>query len=114
MPEKATQQRAQRARRQGKAPTTQAGEFIKEEFHHAKAGKHPVKSRKQAIAIGLSKARRSGVKVPAKGAAAQSSGRGKRKTKSSAPSRRGSARSRSPGRAQPRRRAKSSRRASAR
>jgi hypothetical protein len=69
MPEKKTLQRARRAKAQGKAPTTQAGEFVREEMEHAKKGKHRVKSRKQAIAIGLSKARRSGVKVPRKSGA---------------------------------------------
>ena len=64
MPEKKTKARAQRAKRQGKAATTQAGEYVKEEMHHMKRKKHPVKNTKQAIAIGLSKARRSGVKVP--------------------------------------------------
>ena len=64
MPSKTTKARAARDRRQGKAATTQAGEYVREEMEHAKRGKHPVKSRKQAIAIGLSKARRSGVKVP--------------------------------------------------
>ena len=72
MPEKKTLQRARRAKSQGKAATTQAGEFVREEMEHKKKGKHPVKSRKQAIAIGLSKARRSGVKVPRKGAAKSS------------------------------------------
>jgi hypothetical protein len=66
MPEKQTRERAQRAKREGKAPTTQAGEYVREEMHHAKRGKHPVKSRKQAIAIGLSKARKEGVDVPEK------------------------------------------------
>jgi hypothetical protein len=66
MPEKATQKRARKAKKEGKAPTTQAGEFVREEMHHKKQHKHPVKSRKQAIAIGLSKARKAGVKVPAK------------------------------------------------
>jgi len=64
MPEKNTIERARQAKRQGKAPTTQAGEFVREEMEHVKRGKHPVKSRKQAIAIGLSKARRAGVKLP--------------------------------------------------
>jgi len=63
MPERQTIERARRDKRQGKAATTQAGEFVREEMHHARSGKHPVKSRKQAIAIGLSKARRSGVKI---------------------------------------------------
>jgi hypothetical protein len=66
MPERKTKQRARKAKREGKAPTTQAGEFVREEMHHKKSGKHPVKSRKQAIAIGLSKARRSGIDVPRK------------------------------------------------
>jgi len=64
MPEKRTVQRAAQARRQGKAPTTQAGEFVREEIHHIRQGKHGARSVKQAIAIGLSKARRSGVPVP--------------------------------------------------
>ena len=63
MPEKETLRRARRDKRQGKAATTQAGEFIREEFHHIREGKHGARSPEQAIAIGLSKARRSGVKV---------------------------------------------------
>ncbi len=63
MPEKATVQRARRAKREGKAPTTQAGEFVREEMHHVREGKHGARSTKQAIAIGLSKARRAGVKL---------------------------------------------------
>jgi hypothetical protein len=66
MPEKKTKERARKAKRQGKAATTQAGEFVREEMHHMKKKKHPVKNKKQAVAIGLSKARRSGVKVPRK------------------------------------------------
>jgi hypothetical protein len=71
MPEKRTVQRARRDKRQGKAPTTQAGEFISEEMHHIREGKHGARSPQQAIAIGLSKARRSGVdlKPPAPGRA---------------------------------------------
>lgn len=64
MPEKRTLDRARKDKREGKAPTTQAGEFVREEMEHAKSGKHPVKNRKQAIAIGLSKARESGVDIP--------------------------------------------------
>ncbi len=64
MPEKATMKRARDAARAGKAPTTQAGEFVREEIHHVREGKHGAKSTKQAIAIGLSKARRAGVKLP--------------------------------------------------
>jgi len=69
MPEKKTMQRAQRDRRQGKAASTQAGEFVREEIEHVREGKHGARSTKQAIAIGLAKARRAGVKLaaPAKG-----------------------------------------------
>lgn len=69
MPEKETIRRAQRDKRQGKAASTQAGEFIREEMHHIREGKHGARSAKQAVAIGLSKARRAGVelKAPAKG-----------------------------------------------
>src|SRR4051812_6127390 len=63
MPEKKTIQRARRDKTQGKAPTTQAGEFVREEIHHIRAGKHGARSAKQAVAIGLSKARRAGVKL---------------------------------------------------
>jgi Family of unknown function (DUF6496) len=63
MPEKQTLERARRAGREGKRPTTQAGEFIREEMHHIRSGRHGARSTKQAIAIGLSKARRSGVKL---------------------------------------------------
>jgi Family of unknown function (DUF6496) len=64
MPEKETLERAREAKREGKAPTTQAGEFVREEIHHIREGKHGARSTKQAIAIGLSKARRAGVKLP--------------------------------------------------
>jgi hypothetical protein len=64
MPEKETVKRARRDRRQGKSPSTQAGEFVREEIHHVREGKHGAASAKQAIAIGLSKARRAGVKLP--------------------------------------------------
>jgi hypothetical protein len=69
MPEKRTLQRARRDKRQGKAPTTQAGEFVREEIEHVRQGKHGARSTKQAIAIGLSKARRAGVRLkpPRKG-----------------------------------------------
>ncbi len=75
MPEKRTKERARRARRQGKAPTTQAGAFVREEMEHVRRGEHGVKSKKQAIAIGLNKARRAGVKVPRKDGAAKADGR---------------------------------------
>ncbi len=93
MPEKKTIERARRDEREGKAPTTQAGEFVREEMEHVKRGKHTVKSRKQAIAIGLSKARRSGVAVPARkrgGAKAGSRSAGLRAAAKTAGKRRGS------------------------
>ena len=65
MPEQETIRRAREDAREGKAPSTQAGEFVREEIHHIREGKHGARSTKQAIAIGLSKARRSGVKLPA-------------------------------------------------
>ncbi len=64
MPEKETMKRARKAKQEGKAPTTQAGEFVREEIEHVRRGKHGARSAKQAIAIGLSKARRAGVKLP--------------------------------------------------
>lgn len=63
MPEKKTLERARRDRREGKSPSTQAGEFVREEFEHVRRGKHGARSPQQAIAIGLSKARRAGVKL---------------------------------------------------
>ena len=60
MPEKTTLKKARKARRTGRAPTTQAGEFVHEEIEHIRRGKHGARSTKQAIAIGLSKARRAG------------------------------------------------------
>ena len=69
MPEKKTIQRARRDKRQGKSPSTQAGEFVHEEIKSIRKGEHGARSAKQAIAIGLSKARRAGVKLkpPKKG-----------------------------------------------
>jgi hypothetical protein len=64
MPEKRTLKRARAAKRAGKSPTTQAGEFVHEEIEHVREGKHGARSTEQAIAIGLSKARRAGVKLP--------------------------------------------------
>jgi len=64
MPEKKTIERARKDKREGKSPTTQAGEFVREEIHHIREGKHGARSTKQAIAIGLSKARRAGVNLP--------------------------------------------------
>lgn len=69
MPERQTIRRAREDEREGKSPSTQAGEFVREEFHHIREGKHGARSPQQAIAIGLSKARRAGVKLqpPASG-----------------------------------------------
>ena len=69
MPEKETLERAKQDKREGKAASTQAGEFVREEIEHVREGKHGARSTKQAIAIGLSKARRAGVKLapPEKG-----------------------------------------------
>jgi hypothetical protein len=73
MPDKETVERAREDAREGKSPSTQAGEFVREEMHHIREGKHGAASTKQAIAIGLSKARRSGVKLaPPKGSASTS------------------------------------------
>jgi Family of unknown function (DUF6496) len=71
MPEKEKLERAREDAEEGKSPSTQAGEFVREEIHHVREGKHGARSAKQAIAIGLSKARRAGVKLtpPKKGTA---------------------------------------------
>jgi len=79
MPEKATVQRAKRDLRQGKSPSTAAGEFVHEEIEHVRKGKHGARSPQQAIAIGLSKARRAGVPLPPPGR-----GQARRKTRQSA------------------------------
>src|SRR5258705_155094 len=73
MPEKETLERAKQDKRDGKASSTQAGEFVREEIEHVREGKHGARSAKQAIAIGLSKARRAGVKLapPEKGGASE-------------------------------------------
>ena len=64
MPDKETIERAQKDASEVKSPSTQAGEFVREEMDHIREGKHGARSAKQAIAIGLSKARRAGVKLP--------------------------------------------------
>lgn len=97
MPEKTTVRKAKAALRSGKSPTTAAGEFVREEIEHVREGKHGARSPEQAIAIGLSKARRAGVplKPPKKGQAKKSTRRsaqrdyevGQGKRKASAPSR---------------------------
>src|ERR1700745_2240982 len=88
MPDEETVERAEQDKEEGKAPSTQAGEFVREEIEHVREGKHGARSAKQAIAIGLSKARRAGVelKAPKKGSketrkqAARDLKKGKRKT----------------------------------
>jgi Family of unknown function (DUF6496) len=94
MPSEETLERAREDEQEGKAPSTQAGEFVREEIEHVREGKHGARSTKQAIAIGLSKARRAGVKLPAPKAsktspqtrrkARQDSAKAGRKTKPSA------------------------------
>jgi hypothetical protein len=88
MPDRETLERAKEDKEEGKAPSTQAGEFVREEIEHVREGKHGARSAKQAIAIGLSKARRAGVKLkaPKKGSketrqqAARDLKKGKKKT----------------------------------
>jgi hypothetical protein len=84
MPDRETVDRARQDAREGKAASTQAGEFVREEIHHVREGKHGARSTKQAIAIGLSKARRAGVKLPRKGTAAKRPSRGRKRGKPSA------------------------------
>ena len=94
MPEQETIERAREDAAEGKSPSTQAGEFVREEIHHVREGKHGARNTKQAIAIGLSTARRAGVKLGTpnpktssertRKKAAQDSARGRRRTKPSA------------------------------
>lgn len=65
MPEEEVVERARKDKEEGKSPSTQAGEFVREEMHHVREGNHGARSPQQAIAIGLSKARRAGVDLPA-------------------------------------------------
>ncbi len=79
MPERKTLERAKRDKREGKAASTQAGEFVREQIEHVREGKHGVRSTKQAIAIGLSEARRAGVKAtPSKSASKETKHRAKK------------------------------------
>jgi hypothetical protein len=64
MPEKEVSERARKDEDEGKSPSTQAGEFVREEMDHIREGRHGARSPQQAIAIGLSKARRAGVNLP--------------------------------------------------
>ncbi len=86
MPEQETLDRAREDAAEGKSPSTQAGEFVREEIHHVREGKHGARSTKQAIAIGLSKARRAGVKIPARGKSARKKTGGSTRRRSSRPS----------------------------
>ena len=79
MPEKETMQRAEEDLKEGKAPSTAAGEFVREEIEHVREGKHGARSPEQAIAIGLSKARRAGIPLPP-----PKKGRAKKSTQESA------------------------------
>lgn len=92
MPEERTKRRAAKDKAEGKAPSTQAGEFVREEIEHVREGKHGARSTKQAIAIGLSKARRAGVALPAPKA-----------SRTSKRTRKGAARDSAHGRAEPNR-----------
>lgn len=80
--------RAQQDAEEGKSPSTQTGEFVREEIHHVREGKHGVRNAKQAVAIGLSKARKAGVKLsaPPKGTASAKKKDGTRKSRRSRPS----------------------------
>ena len=84
MPWKTTLERAAKDKREGKAPSTQAGEFVKEEMEHIRRGKHGARSAKQAIAIGLSKARRAGVELapPKEGTTSEATSAAKRRSAS--------------------------------
>lgn len=99
MPEKKTIERARKAKREGKAPSTQAGEFVREEIEHIREGKHGAKSAKQAIAIGLSKARRAGVKLPAPKKGTTSERTRKQAKRETAKAKAGTTRKKSPKRA---------------
>ena len=88
MPEKKTIEKARKAKRAGKSPTTQAGEFVRQEIHKIRRGEHGARSPEQAIAIGLSKARRAGVKLPPQAGKATAKkratkGRSKRRSRAS-------------------------------
>jgi hypothetical protein len=79
VPEKKTVEKAKAALREGKRPTTAAGEFVREEIEHIRRGEHGARSPQQAVAIGLSKARRAGVPLPPPG-----KGQAKERTRKSA------------------------------
>jgi hypothetical protein len=95
MPERETIERAREDAREGKSPSTQAGEFVREEIHHVREGKHGARSPQQAIAIGLSKARRAGVKLGAPKGKASVRKKAKRDLKAGKSPRRKTSRTRS-------------------
>lgn len=99
MPEKAVRRRARRDKAEGKASSSQAGEFVREEIRHVREGKHGARSPKQAIAIGLSKARRAGVDLPPPEAGKTSEATRRRAKSDRARARSGAARRPSPRRA---------------
>ena len=84
MPERETMRRVRQDRREGKSPSTQAGEFVREEIEHVREGKHGARSTRRAIAIGLSKARRAGIGVPARRGSVSASTRRKAQQDSAA------------------------------
>jgi hypothetical protein len=94
MPEQKTLKKARQAKREGKAPSTQAGAFVEEEIEHIREGKHGARSAKQAIAIGLSKARRAGVALPPPKSASERTKGSARSAKARAGTRPSSSRSR--------------------
>jgi hypothetical protein len=96
MPEQETLDRAERDKEEGKSPSTQAGEFVREEIHHIREGKHGARSTKQAIAIGLSKARRAGVKLDSPNAGSVSAETRRQAARDSARGRSGRGRTPSP------------------
>src|SRR5436305_9666230 len=91
MPERKTMERVAQDRRSGKAPTTQAGEFVREEIEHVREGKHGARSPKQAIAIGLSEARRAGIPLKPRGKSARKRSTTGRKRKTTPSPRRAAA-----------------------
>lgn len=92
MPQASTIKRARADKRAGKSASTQAGEFVKDEIKRIRAGKHGAKNAKQAIAIGLSEARRAGVAIPAKKKAAAKSKKASPKRSTGTTKRRAAAR----------------------
>ncbi len=87
MPTKETVEKARRDLAQGKKPSTAAGEFVREEIEHVREGRHGARNTKQAIAIGLSKARRAGVPLPAPGPGQRDAAAGRRPTSRPSPRR---------------------------